>query len=60
MSGLLGNDKKKEEGGLAEGATGVAKTGTGSEFFLTPFRRSSLLSVTDCSHSSRQHLVWSD
>lgn len=32
MSGLLGNDKKQQEGGVADGATGVAKTGTGSEF----------------------------
>lgn len=31
MSGLLGNDKNKQEGGVADGATGVAKTGTGSE-----------------------------
>ncbi|KAH8776580.1 hypothetical protein F5883DRAFT_545059 [Diaporthe sp. PMI_573] len=29
MSGLLGNDKNKQEGGVADGATGVAKTGTG-------------------------------
>lgn len=36
MSGLLGNDKKQNEGGIADGATGVAKTGTGSEYFPKP------------------------
>ncbi|KAK7742326.1 hypothetical protein SLS53_004471 [Cytospora paraplurivora] len=30
MSGLLGNDNKNQQGsGIADGATGVAKTGTG-------------------------------
>lgn len=31
MSGLLGNDNKKQDNGIADGATGVAKTGTGSK-----------------------------
>lgn len=37
MSGLLGNNNKNQQGsGIVDGATGVAKTGTGSKYHQKP------------------------